>query len=295
MKFVRLKNRSNQKTEKLKSILNNLNLRNIFNPCYKELNKNQYISFRANSESSSIESFILILDEDYKIISFTNLSKFYSKNYGINKINDPKLSILNKLLYLTFNTGFNIQGNDIYLAEINKDLPKPRKCIYEERMLIEKNWAFYNFNNKLLALYSLNPLVILESYFIESDEIKFKIYYKQKNLNVFFKGLTIGSNIEKIKNEYYLMAHEKRFLYNKRIYFGRLVCLSVIDKKFKITKIYPYRYIHSFRSLFGNIKKRNKNLFSCSYFSGISKDIDSQIILSYGINDFSFSFGIISF
>jgi len=91
------------------------------------------------------------------------------------------------------------------------------------------------------------------------------------------------------------MAHEKRFLYNKRIYFGRLVCLSVIDKKFKITKVSPYRYIHSFRSLFGTIKKRNKNLISCSYFSGISQDIDSKIILSYGINDFSFSFGIISF
>ena len=92
------------------------------------------------------------------------------------------------------------------------------------------------------------------------------------------------------------MAHEKIFIKNKRIYFGRLICLKLQDKKLKLIKIYPNRYIHSFSSLLGTIKKRNTNLISCSYFSGFSfKENENLIILSYGINDYNFAFASIPF
>ena len=307
MNFYRLKNFSNEKTKRLRSILLNLNLDldldldNIFNPCYKKINKKHYISFRANSKLKydSIESFILTLDQKYKIVNFTNISELYEKDYGIYKVSDPKLCILNKLLFLTFNTGPCIDGNrnDIYLAEINEDFPKPKKCIYEKRMLMEKNWAFYIVKNKLMVLYSLKPMVTLEAFLIEKDKIIFRNICDLEGSDDFSKGLSIGSDIQKINDKYFLIAHEKIFLHKKkRIYFGRLVCLSLLDKKFKIIKIYPQRYIHSYRSLLGTIKKRNKNLISCTYFSGFTYDKNKNtIIFSYGINDFYFSFAAIPF
>ena len=202
MKLIRLKNCCNLTTNSITNILNNLNLVNVFNPSYTEFNDHHYISFRANSKNkfALIESYIIVLDKDYKIIFENNLSKLYFEKYGIKKVNDPKICILNKSIFLSFNTGTHRDGNNIYLAEINKDMPIPKKCIYKERMLIEKNWGFYTFNKKLFALYSLSPLVTLEAYSIQSDQIKFKTYSKQRTTNTFFKGLTIGTNLEKVKN-----------------------------------------------------------------------------------------------
>lgn len=303
MNFFRLKNFSNEKTKRLKNILNNLNfdLENIFNPSYKKFNKNYYIAFRANFKIKykSIDSFIIILDEKYKLINFTNLSELYKKNYGIHKVSDPKLCILNKSIFLSFNDGPKpkINGNDIYLAEINKDFPQPKKCIYERRMFMEKNWAFYNVKDKLMVLYSLKPLVTLEAVSIGKDKILFTNISDIENNFTFSEGLSIGSDIQKINDKFFLIAHEKRFLFKKkRIYFGRLVSLSLVNNKFKIIKIYPQRYIHSYRSLLGTIKKRNRNLISCNYFSGFTYDKkNNNLLLSYGINDFYFSFAAIPF
>ena len=172
MNFFRLKNFSNEKTEKLKNILLSLNLTNIFNPCYKEYKKNHYICFRADSEFKykHPDSYIIILDENYQIITLQKLNNLYNKKYGIHKVFDPKFCELNDAIFLTFNTGPNVNGNNFYLAEINKDFPRPKKCIYEERMLMEKNWAFYNFNDKLMAIYSLKPLITLEASVIKKDK-----------------------------------------------------------------------------------------------------------------------------
>lgn len=296
MNFVRLKNYSNAKTEKLKSILMNINLKNIFNPCYKEFKKYHYISFRADSEvrDALAVSYLLCLDENYLIIYLINISTLYLNKYGIQRVHEPKLFVLNQSIFMSFNTGPSINGNEFYLAKINNDFPQPKKCIYEKRMLMEKNWAFYNFDNKLFAIYSLSPLITLEAVSIEKDKIIFKDISDLRSDFKFFKGFSIGSDIQKVDDKYFLMAHEKKFLHTKRIYFGKLVCLSFVNDKFKISKIYPYRYIHSFRSLFGTFKKRNINLISCSYFSGILYcEKDEKILISYGINDFSFSFASI--
>ena len=61
MNLFRLKNFTDKKTERLRSILLNLNLDldDIWNPCYKKFNKNHYISFRANYRfKHESESFI---------------------------------------------------------------------------------------------------------------------------------------------------------------------------------------------------------------------------------------------
>ena len=124
----------------------------------------------------------------------------------------------------------------------------------------------------------------------------FKDISDQENNHTFSRDLSIGSDIQKINNKYFLIAHEKIFLNNKRIYFGRLVSLSLFKNKFKIIKIYPHRYIHSYRSLLGTRKKRNLNLISCTYFSGFTYDKNKNTILfSYGVNDFYFSFASVPF
>ena len=96
-------------------------------------------------------------------------------------------------------------------------------------------------------------------------------------------------------NDYFLAAHEKLFLKRrKRIYFGRIIKLTLTNGNLIIKKTYPIRFIHSFKSLLGRRTKSNKNLISCTYIAGLYLDEgNKELILSYGINDLDFCFSSI--
>ena len=307
MQFTRLKRFSNNLTEELKTILNSLNFKCIFNPSYQLYENKHYISFRGNSKlfkykrgnriirviEDTTKAFLIILDNKFNIIAIKNLSNIYLELYGIEKVQDGKLYVIKDKLFISFNTGWDTKGNDIYLAEVNDDFPIPKKCILAGRMRMEKNWSFFSANNGLFAIYCLNPLIIIEVFLIESDKIHFKKSDPYVNGDP-IKNLSIGSNLVLHNNDYFLAAHEKLFFNGKRIYFGKIFRLSLSNGNLIIKKIYPTRFIHSFKSLLGRRTKSNQNLISCSYISGLFLDeVNNKLILSYGINDLNFSFSAI--
>ena len=261
---------------------------NVFNPSLAVVASVTYVSFRAfgTTGASKFDSFIIKFDSESQFSEEINISELCA-TYSIAICADPKLVVMENEVWLTFNTGHSENENAIYLMKVSNKIGKPYQCILESREKIEKNWAFFKDNNHLHAVYSLTPLVKLKLsniceqknifYFKFLNDDLADLKYLQKKSN-----LSIGTQLLKINDSYNLIAHEKIKIGRKRVYFGRFV-----EIKNSTVVIHKKRLIHSYASLLGSRIKHNKNLISCTYFSGLAAD-GEDFIISYGVNDISF-------
>jgi len=278
-----LKRNQNKKTHELKSCIRDTGLKNIFNPSIVEKNKKIFITFRAYNDKKikPFNSFYLI--KDGKKTTLFNLTELV-KPFGVNIVADPKLIAMKKSVYVTFNTGYIKEGNQLYLMKLYPQIGFPKLCVFRHRNKIEKNWGFFlSSQNKIRAVYSLNPLVILE---VEKEEYKKLEFVEIYTSNNSFKNYTIGTQPVIYNNKLHLIGHKKIFINKKRLYIGKLVIIN-INKNFDI-KFNSNYFVHSLRSLFGTKVKHNKNLISCTYFSSLSKT-SKGLMLGYGINDVDFN------
>ncbi|MCL8006538.1 hypothetical protein M8845_03765 [Gelidibacter japonicus] len=274
--------------DKLNSTLANFSY--VFNPSFIAYENMNYMAIRVFDDQLQTIIALLFMWDDEASIQQINLSEYFSKHLSFIKVADPKLFIMDNKVYGTFNTGdASKEPNQLMLIELSSfDIKSYKYCDYNERMRTEKNWAFYTENNELYALYSLNPLTILKGSKINNSLISFEKYYCDENQN--FNNYSVGTPLLKLGDTYCFLAHKKYYRKRKRLYLGRMCELSTMVKpKLKVSK--PI-LIHSFYSLLGNKHKFNKNLISCTYFSGIHK-LKDKLILSYGVNDVSWNVKII--
>ncbi|WP_040251232.1 hypothetical protein [Psychroserpens mesophilus] len=273
------------------TLLNELNKNKfVFNSSLVIHNGFVYVAFRVyDDKSKAILAFIYVLEGD-RIINCINLSEYFLKNENVIKVADPKMFIMNDKVHCTFNTGDAIKDvNSIFLLDIeNNSIGNYFICNYVERMRTEKNWAFFNHKGKLLALYSLNPLTLLEATEIKEKQIRFKAYFTDKTQN--FINYSIGTPLVEIDGNYGFIAHKKYFRKRKRLYIGKPCTLNMNAKP--ALKVNKRILIHSLKSLLGEQHKFNKNLISCSYFSGIQIH-DNDLVISYGINDIDWNIATI--
>lgn len=279
--IVRLKKYSkNTIPETLKNELSQYKY--VFNPSYIVNNQNHYLAIRLFDETSnSILAMLYIWTNEYEF-SRINLSEYFKTKTNLKKVADPKLFVMGNSIWGTFNNGFIEKENNIIgLFKIKESTIKQHYfCEYKNRSRIEKNWSFYSENNQIFALYGLNPLTILKLSHFENEKAIFKDYFIDRNQN--FYGYTIGTPLAKIDSNHLFIAHKKIVKSGKRLYLGKAFLLNTEDEaKLKSSGKY---LIHSLKSLLGVKKKFNKNLISCTYFSGIFA-VDNNICLSYGIND----------
>jgi len=277
--------RSNQYNHLLEA----LGLPNIFNPSFVHWNGCLYVTFRAIPENNTkIHAYILICDETHQENHLIDLTKHYAP-HGILRVADPKLFIFNAELWVTFNTGWAHEGNSLYIAKVAPHLGPPLRCIFDGAQRIEKNWAFYGKSEKLYAIHSLDPGKVLCAADKPRNDgtlpftVVGLVYSKDK-----MASYTIGSQLAWNKNEAYLVAHRKITVLGKRLYLGRLMKVILKESDAYIYPIRDYMF-HSWRSLIGNRIKHNKNLISCTYFSGLYIE-NETLHLGYGINDITFNF-----
>lgn len=270
--------------------LRSLGHENIYNPSFF-INHLTHIVFRSfgSKKTTPIESFYLQIDVNKNILPPISLSEKF-QSFGISYVADPKIFSLNNEVWITFNSGYQKSGfNSLYIAKVYPELGQPIECNYENRVNVEKNWAFYSFENYLYALYSLNPLTILRSIkplskIKQSHDLLFSKYY----LNTESKNkLSIGTQLQEYKKNSYFIAHKKISFLGKRLYLGVPCKINLKDPhpELRVSSIY---LAHSISSLWGSLNKHNKNLISCSYFSGLQIK-DNMAYLGYGINDINFS------
>lgn len=273
----------------LSKYIREYNIENSFNPSICIHNDVTYIAFRGKSKNNKhgFDALLLTINKN-KNKNLINLSDKAS-NYNITPVSDPKLVILNNNVWITFNTGWSNGNNNIYLWKITPNIERPICCHYKERQPVEKNWGFFINNDKLMALYSIENKQILVADIPndKTQEIKFTELSKSINNNK-LKGYSIGTQPIKFDGSYHLIAHKKFNIWKKRLYLGRLISFRMDDSSIKQMTSAKHFLIHSFRSLLGTKIKHNKNLISCTYFSGLLH-INESIFLSYGINDIDFN------
>jgi hypothetical protein len=268
---------------------------NAFNPSFLHHDGRLYIVFRhfGADPRPPFEASLLTCDASGNIQDRLNLTQHLA-SFGVEAVCDPKLLILNQQLWVTFNDGWSATRNHIYLMQLSPVLGRPLECVFEERQAVEKNWAFFIEGRALKALYSIDPLRILTAplpddntptILFESDGTpadQGKASHSPAN------GLTIGTQAVQRNGDLYLVAHEKWRLSRFRAYVGRWVRIRRDTDPFEV-EVSRKRLCYSYRSLFGTRKRFNKNLLSCTYFSGLTIDGD-RVVLGFGINDVSLGF-----
>ena len=262
---------------------------NIFNPSFKDIDDHIFISFRAidvRDSDEKILSYLYCYKKREGVFKIRNLSAIAAR-HEIPVLADPKLVTLHDRLWLTFNSGWSKNENKIFIWDLDSLEEPPFECEYGGRNAIEKNWEFYSSgscDSSVKVLYAADTMQVLDAEFrsdVNSVLITNRnpLYVPKKGL----RGYTIGSQIVDHDGAQYFMVHKKIVFRKKRLYLGRLAKIvgAGDDRKIILSKHF---FSHSFFSLFGAERKHNKNLISCSYFSGLDI-VNNEIIVSYGIND----------
>lgn len=265
-------------------------LRNIFNPSFMYYESLFVVAFRAIPEhgAGQIRSYMLFQDFVDRSTEIMDLTEYFSK-LGIQRAADPKLFRFGDELWMTFNTGWSKERNDIYISRILPEISRPLRCDFLERRRIEKNWAFYEWEGSLRALYSLNgPILQACDPPTQAQSSLTLEPIGNVQSDWCLDSYTIGTQLAFRENEAYLVAHKKFNFLGRRLYLGRLMKLEFCQSDIRVFPGKCY-LVHSWGAMLGDRVKHNKNLISCSYFSGL--DVDGPCArISYGVNDVSYGF-----
>jgi hypothetical protein len=290
-----IKNLQTERSRKFLSLLAPFEADNAFNPSFQQHEGLLYIVFRhlGADRRPPFQASLLTFDPRSGDQQRLNLTEHLSR-FGVDVIADPKLVLLAGELWVTFNDGWSDTRNRIYLMQLSPSPGQPLECVLEGRKPIEKNWAFFIEGGSLKAIYSIDPLCVLTAPLPlgSADELHLEA---EPSLSVRGEpsglpeiGLTIGTQAVWKDDDLYLVAHEKWRLSRWRAYVGRWVRVCRKADRYEV-EISRKRLCYSYRSLLGAHKKFNKNLISCTYFSGLGID-GGKVVLGYGINDVGLGF-----
>ncbi len=287
--FETIKNCSSDVTGRCSELLRPYSSRNCFNPSILFLEAETLIAFRAFGTERTKPFAAYLFSTAGAETALLDLSEAM-KEFGIANVSDPKLFALGDEAWLTFNTGYSKTQNNLYILKVRPTVETPRECTVAGRQKVEKNWAFFEDRGSLKALYSIDPLVILDVKEGPNQEYRFEKSFEAEPL--WRQSLTIGTPLVKCEDGFKFIAHRKIQFLGKRLYFGVPGMLRIMDGSYRID-LSSKRLIHDHPSLLGSWRKHNPNLISCTYFSGIAHT-ESEIILSYGINDLTYGFASVS-
>lgn len=192
--------------------------------------------------------------EDPRFFSFDN-NLFISGTFIMLKDKD-KPYLINNIVPKVFT--LNINNNKFYLNKLN----------FNEPDKWEKNWQFFQFNNKNYLIYSITPFIIYE--IDDNFEIIKKITDINWNNSLFLRCSAPPVLIDDI---FYLIVHSKDYF----IYF------ITFDLNFNILKFNNKPLIN---------KTKNINVFFPAGL--IYNNINKLFIISTGINDDTLAFFTIS-
>ena len=273
-------------SDAFRGILTRVDAHNIFNPSFQITDTATIFAFRAIvTGETALSAFISIEDENG--FSVTRLASASYPGLSAPRFIDPKVFLLDKDAYVTFNSGWVPGGNDIFVMQIHPLFGKPAVLRYKSRRSQERNWCIFSWNGETYVLYWINPLKILRVVRKSPSVWELEDHYESENPNPDLPlDLTLGTQGVVAGNKLIFISHQKRRLEGKKIYLGRLCTLDLENFLVRPGK---YWLCHTFDSILGSHIKHNTNLYSCTYFSGIQVS-GNRTQLAYGINDVHYGF-----
>lgn len=145
---------------------NAFRITNYFNCSFIEYKGKKYFAYRMESKPFCMymKIGICLLDDDYQPIAETNVLlqlhsdlKGYEKGYHVE---DPRLFIYNDELYLSYTDGYQMGQ-----AKIDPVNLKALESFYIDKPIktrTEKNWIFFEDKGKLMCIYDLPSMQVLE-------------------------------------------------------------------------------------------------------------------------------------
>ena len=266
-------------------VVSGIGVGNVFNPSFHESGAVRVFAFRAIPDGSrELVSFVSVEDRSGRTLN--RISPSLYQGIDAPRLIDPKVFTIGDEVYLTFNSGWvPAGGNDIFVMKVYPTMGAPRKVVYAARQDQERNWAFFSEGGEVYAIYRIAPLVILRLERESSDAWLLADHFRGAGADV-PHDLTLGTQPSRHAGRYYFMAHRKYVVKRKKVYLGRLCAL---DPGTMTVTAGDSWIAHSPESVLGSAVKRNTNLYSCTYFSGLQAS-DSGITLGYGVNDVDFGF-----
>lgn len=275
--------------EYFNEIANMANVYGVFNPSFVFSKNIKAVSFRAipyANKNKKLTSYFCVDSGHGPEIQ--NLSEAWTSYLNCPRLIDPKIFSLKEDIYITFNSGYVKGGNDIFVMKIYPNIECPKKISYKGRQTQERNWSFFTHENDIYALYWVDPLRILKLEKSTDKQWHFVDYYKG-DLVELYDQITLGTQLCYFKGKCYFIGHIKGNIDRRKAYLGKLFNFDFINKN-----VEPHDgfMAHSFDSLFGVKNKSNKNLFSCTYFSGLNI-LNDNLLAGYGVNDIDLGFSLV--
>ncbi len=213
--------------------------------------------------------------------------------FGIAPVADPKLFRLRGEPWMTFNTGSPSGRNELYIRRLVDSGDRPIRCDLDGRRAIEKNWQFAEHDGRFVAVYSAEPLIVLEGPLPDPDctAIEFRRVVGAApepertgwRRRMIHRSLSLGTPLLAAGDDRFrLIVHEKWHVLGKRLYVARAAELELGETP--RMRFGRHRLIHSAASLLGTWPRLNPNLLFCTYVSGISGDPDAPVV-AMGMSD----------
>jgi len=258
-------------------------LRN-YNPSIIVKSKNNIYSYIINNEDDDI----IMTFRNNLDFSFYN-SKIYICNYLLkyNTINNIQLIQHNYSKTFEDSRLFSF-NNNLYLSMtdviIDNNILTPKMIVmnYDTKTLYinnylnniknklkwEKNWQYFEHNNKFYLLYSIQPFIIYEINNTTFDIIDIVVNYKWNNFNNF--KLRCSTPPIFLNNVFYILSHY--YYYKNNIKYYNVIIIT-FNENFKIIN-------YTINPIFDN----NKAIiyYPCGF---IYNKIDNNFIISCGIDD----------
>jgi predicted GH43/DUF377 family glycosyl hydrolase len=276
------------------------NYPDAFNPSIIEFESNYILTFRysPDPESQSWLSYIgiVLLNEEFNPISEPELlTTRYIHSKSASQSEDARIFSYRGRIFITYNDNIDISPSrwcdkrEIFIAELLYDknhfyLSKPLKLVHEQKsyLLQQKNWMPFEWENKLLFTYTINPHEVLYPNLYSGG--CYLSYNTSRNINWKFGPLRGGTPPILVDGEYLAFFHSGiKFASNcsSRVevwhYFMGAYTFSA-DPPFQLTKISPKPIVGEGFYTWSNSEKR-------VIFPGGCVVSESKIHIAYGKDD----------
>jgi predicted GH43/DUF377 family glycosyl hydrolase len=273
---------------------NKVNVTNWLNCSFIEFNNKKYFAYRMESTPfcTRMKIGLCLLDENMQPIEGSNvLPTLYSNLKSATlqgkqsfpqsfHVEDPRFFIFNEELYLSYTDGYQMAQ-----AKINPETLQAEESFYIDKpnaRRTEKNWTFFEHENKLKGVYSICPHVVLNmngSLHKEEANIEWKHEWSWGEL----RG---GTSPVKVGDHYLSFFHSAKSLqYRKRPSRQYFMGAYMFEACYPFTPIYISKEpLLTGELVADQIPRLNNNIFVVFPSGQIRKD--NSWVVSFGYNDF---------
>lgn len=180
------------------------------------------------------------------------------------------------------------RDNAIYLMKVSGEFGEPIELDYDNRNIIERNWAFFEYGGDLYAIHSVEPLRVLRMTQQVGGRATFEDHVVAAGDTL--ATLHVGSQAFVHHGSVYFVAHRALPLRNTNIccVMGALCRISLADWSISMS-VEPMS--HSLAEAIQG-KPARVGVRSLTYYGSVIIDANGLVRLGYGFNDHDSAFSV---